>query len=106
MLNNGLARRDKHDLAIGDGRDERRRDAGPAQRRAHADAASSCWAAPAPSPRAARMLEHLQEWRAGGSSRLDRDLDGVMDAGPGPAIMDAFYPRLFNAVMPGRASRR
>ncbi len=57
-------------------------------------------AAPAPSPRAARMLDLLAQWRAAGSSRLDRDLDGVMDAGPGPAIWDAFYPRLYDAVMP------
>ena len=46
------------------------------------------------------MLALLQEWRAGGSSRLDRDLDGVIDAGPGPAIWDAFYPRLWSAAMP------
>jgi acyl-homoserine lactone acylase PvdQ len=59
-------------------------------------------AAPAPSPRAARMLAILQEWRAAGSSRLDRDLDGVMDAGPGPALWDAFYPRLWRAAMPVR----
>jgi acyl-homoserine lactone acylase PvdQ len=57
-------------------------------------------AAPAPSPRSARMLELLGSWRAGGSSRLDRDLDGVMDAGPGPAIWDALYPKLFAAAMP------
>ena len=56
--------------------------------------------APAPSPRAARMLELLVLWRAGGSSRLDADLDGVMDAGPGPAIWDALYPKLWAAAMP------
>ncbi len=37
---------------------------------------------------------------AAAPSRLDRDLDGIMDAGPGPAIMDALYPRLFAAAMP------
>jgi hypothetical protein len=57
-------------------------------------------AAPAPSPRAARMLALLEAWLAGGSSRLDRDLDGVIDAGPGPAIWDALYPRLWSAAMP------
>jgi hypothetical protein len=57
-------------------------------------------AAPAPSARAARMLALLDAWRAAGSSRLDRDLDGVIDAGPGPAIWDAFYPRLFKAAFP------
>jgi acyl-homoserine lactone acylase PvdQ len=54
---------------------------------------------PAPSPRAQSMLDLLEAWRAAGSSRLDRDLDGVMDAGPGPAIIDALYPRLYDAVM-------
>jgi len=57
-------------------------------------------AAPSPSPRATRLLAILNEWRAAGSSRLDRDLDGRIDAGPGPAIWDAFYPRLFAAAMP------
>ena len=46
------------------------------------------------------MLAILNEWRAAGSSRLDRDLDGEIDAGPGPAIWDAFYPRLFKVAMP------
>jgi acyl-homoserine lactone acylase PvdQ len=57
-------------------------------------------AAPSPSARATRMLALLNEWRAAGSSRLDRDLDGKMDAGPGPAIWDAFYPRLVKAALP------
>jgi acyl-homoserine lactone acylase PvdQ len=60
--------------------------------------------APAPSARAQRMLALLQAWVATGSSRLDRDLDGVMDAGPAPAIMDALYPRLFAAAMGGALS--
>ncbi|HEY8638384.1 MAG TPA: hypothetical protein VIL64_04020, partial [Solirubrobacteraceae bacterium] len=34
-----------------------------------------------------------------GSSRLDRDLDGKMDAGAAPAIMDAVYPRIADAVL-------
>ena len=34
---------------------------------------------PAPSPRATRMLELLEAWRAKGGSRLDRDLDGKID---------------------------
>lgn len=51
-------------------------------------------------PRASRMLELLVAWRAAGSSRLDRDLDGAIDAGPAPAIWDAFYPRLWAAAMP------
>ncbi len=55
---------------------------------------------PAPSPRAARMLALLQAWGATGSSRLDRDLDGFMDAGAAPAIMDALWPHLQAAALP------
>ena len=55
-----------------------------------------------PSPRAGRMLELLVAWNAAGSSRLDADEDGAMDAGPAPAIWDELYPRLLDAVM-GRA---
>ena len=47
------------------------------------------------------MLQLLEAWHATGSSRLDRDEDGAMDAGPAPAIMDAFYPRLLDAVLGG-----
>jgi acyl-homoserine lactone acylase PvdQ len=54
----------------------------------------------AATPRASRMLEWLIAWRAAGSSRLDRDLDGLIDAGPAPAIWDAFYPKLWAAAMP------
>lgn len=53
----------------------------------------------APSPRAQAALDALVAWSAAGGSRLDRDLDGVMDAGPGPAIMDAAYPRIADAVL-------
>ena len=56
---------------------------------------------PAPSARAQRELELLEGWQANGSSRLDRDGDGAMDAGAAPAIMDAFYPRLLDAVLGG-----
>ena len=56
---------------------------------------------PAPSARAQRMLELLEAWRANSSSRLDRDEDGAMDSGAAPAIMDAFYPRLLDAVLGG-----
>ena len=56
-------------------------------------------AAPSPSPRATALLEALNQWRVNGSSRLDRDLDGKVDAGPAAAIWDAFYPKLFDAVI-------
>ncbi|HEX6702569.1 MAG TPA: penicillin acylase family protein, partial [Gaiellaceae bacterium] len=52
----------------------------------------------APSPRAQHMLQLLEAWRASGSSRLDRDLDGKIDD-PGAAIMDAAWPRIADAVM-------
>jgi acyl-homoserine lactone acylase PvdQ len=52
-----------------------------------------------PSPREAQMLTALDTWRAGGSSRLDRNLDGKGDAGAGPAIWDALYPRLTDAIL-------
>ena len=53
---------------------------------------------PAPSPRAARMLELLEGWTRAGSSRLDRDLDGRIDS-PGAAVMDAAWPRLAEAAL-------
>jgi acyl-homoserine lactone acylase PvdQ len=52
----------------------------------------------APSARATRMLELLEDWRAQGGSRLDRDLDGKIDH-PGAAVMDTAWPRLANAAM-------
>jgi acyl-homoserine lactone acylase PvdQ len=59
----------------------------------------------APSPRADQILTLLEQWRAGGSSRLDRDLDSKMDAGAAPGIWDALYPRLFEAVMKPQLGR-
>jgi acyl-homoserine lactone acylase PvdQ len=53
---------------------------------------------PAPSPREQQMLELLDQWRTDGSSRLDRDFDGQIDA-PGAAIMDAAWPKIADAVM-------
>jgi acyl-homoserine lactone acylase PvdQ len=52
----------------------------------------------APSARATRMLELLEEWRAKGGSRLDRDLDGKIDD-PGAAILDTAWDRLADAAM-------
>ena len=57
-------------------------------------------ATPAPSARSARMLALLQAWDATGSSRLDRDLNGFMDAGPAPVIWDALWPHLQAAALP------
>src|SRR3954449_7130981 len=53
---------------------------------------------PPPSARAGQMEALLKAWRLQGSSRLDRDLDGKMDAGAAPAIMDAIYPRVVDAI--------
>lgn len=53
---------------------------------------------PAPSPLAQQMASLLDAWRASGGSRLDRDLDGLVDH-PGAAIMDAAWPRLADAVL-------
>ena len=53
---------------------------------------------PAPSPREQQMLTLLDQWRADGSSRLDRNLDGLIDD-PGAAIMDAAWPKIADAVM-------
>ncbi len=52
----------------------------------------------APSARATRMLELLEDWRAKGGSRLDRDLDGKIDH-PGAAILDTAWNRLADAAM-------
>jgi acyl-homoserine lactone acylase PvdQ len=54
--------------------------------------------AAAPSPRAAQMLAILKDWRANGSVRIDADRDGFDDHA-GAAILDAWWPRLANAVM-------
>ena len=53
---------------------------------------------PAPSARAEAAAGLLDSWRANGSSRLDRELDGKVDD-PGAAVMDAAWPRLADAVM-------
>jgi len=47
------------------------------------------------------MLALLQGWTASGSSRLDRDEDGAIDAGAAPAIWDELYPRRVDAVLGG-----
>ena len=51
-----------------------------------------------PSARASQMLALLEDWRAKGGSRLDRDLDGKIDH-PGAAILDTAWNRLADAAM-------
>jgi acyl-homoserine lactone acylase PvdQ len=52
----------------------------------------------APTPQAEQMLALLGAWRANGGSRLDRNLDGLIDD-PGAAIMDAAWPGIANACI-------
>lgn len=51
-----------------------------------------------PTGRTAELGAILDDWRAKGGSRLDRDLDGKVDH-PGAAIMDAAWPKLADAVL-------
>jgi acyl-homoserine lactone acylase PvdQ len=51
-----------------------------------------------PSARASQMLALLEDWRAKGGSRLDRELDGKIDH-PGAAILDTAWTRLADAAM-------
>jgi acyl-homoserine lactone acylase PvdQ len=52
----------------------------------------------APSARAEAAAGLLDSWRSAGGSRIDRDLDGKVDAA-GAAVMDAAWPGLADAVM-------
>jgi acyl-homoserine lactone acylase PvdQ len=45
-----------------------------------------------------QMMELMLTWSSSGYSRLDRDLDGKIDA-PGAAIMDAVWPRVADTMM-------
>jgi acyl-homoserine lactone acylase PvdQ len=54
-------------------------------------------------PQAEQMLALLGAWRAKGGSRLDRDLDGLIDD-PGAAIMDAAWPGIADACIGTRLS--
>jgi acyl-homoserine lactone acylase PvdQ len=99
MLNAGIDARQKHDLAsvvaaMNKAATQDLRDAGT-----FLDALTRVLdTGPAPNARDAQMEALLKVWRLGGSSRLDRDLDGKMDAGAAPVIMDTIYPRVADAV--------
>ena len=56
-------------------------------------------AAPPPTARAKAAWDQMLLWSDAGGSRLDRDLDGVIDAGAGPAVMDAAYRRMADAAL-------
>jgi len=52
----------------------------------------------APNAQAQTMLDVLIDWRKRGGSRLDRDLDGLIDD-PGAAVMDGSWNRIADAFM-------
>jgi acyl-homoserine lactone acylase PvdQ len=100
MLNAGIDARQKHDLAsvvaaMNKAATQDVRDEGTVL-----DAITKVLdTGAAPNARDAQMEALLKVWRLGGSSRLDRDLDGKMDAGAAPVIMDTIYPRVADAVL-------
>jgi hypothetical protein len=53
---------------------------------------------PAPSARAEAAAALVDAWVSAGGSRLDRELDGKIDA-PGAAVLDAAWPGLADAVL-------
>jgi acyl-homoserine lactone acylase PvdQ len=100
MLNAGIAKQQTHDLAsvtsaMNAAATQDLRAASTVLPAIHGVLAGGS----APSARSQRMLDLLMAWRDSGSSRLDRDGDGKMDAGGAPAIMDAVYPRVADAVL-------
>jgi acyl-homoserine lactone acylase PvdQ len=100
MLRAGIAKRATHDLAsvtaaMNAAATQDLRVQGPLLDGLHALIAGT----PPPSARAQQLYDLLRGWRAGGSSRLDRDLDGLMEAGAAPLIMDTLYPKLADAVL-------
>ena len=52
----------------------------------------------APTPQAQQMLDLLVAWKQRGGSRLDRDLDGLIDD-PGAAVMDGSWNTIADAFM-------
>jgi len=52
----------------------------------------------APNAQARQMLDQMVAWNRKGGSRLDRDLDGRIDA-PGAASLDAAWPKIADAFM-------
>ncbi len=53
---------------------------------------------PAPSKLAAQAADLIDQWRRQGASRIDRNLDGRIDA-PGAAVMDTAWSGIATAVM-------
>jgi hypothetical protein len=102
MLQAGLARRQVHDLASVVGAMNAAATQDLRAQGSTLDAVGRVLAgSPPPTPAAGASLALLQAWRGGGSSRLDRDLDGLMDAGAAPVLMDEIYPRIADNVLGG-----
>jgi acyl-homoserine lactone acylase PvdQ len=100
LLKAGIAKRQMHDLASVTGAMNAAASTDLRAAGTTLDAVDRVLASgPAPTPRDQQVLGLLMAWRAAGSSRLDVDLDGKMDAGGAPAVMDALYPRLADAVL-------
>jgi len=98
LLNPGIAARRKHSLATVVGVMNKAATQDLRAVRVLPSIAAVLRTGAAPSQRADRMLALLEEWRAQGSSRLDRELDGLVDH-PGAAIMDGAWRGLSDAVM-------
>ncbi len=98
MLENAVQRRGEHDLASVVAAMNRAATQDLRATRTLASIAAVLDTGPAPSPRAQQMLTLLKSWRAAGASRLDRELDGLIDD-PGAAIMDQAWPKVADAVM-------
>ena len=101
MLNAGIAAAPTHDLAsvtsaMNKAATQDLRDAGSSS-----PALAACCAGARRRARATQQMLDAAARRGAphGSSRLDRDLDGKMDAGAAPAIMDAIYPQIADAVL-------
>lgn len=99
MLNAGLAKRRKHDLAsVTSAMNAAATQDLRVQGTLLDGIREVLRGSQAPSPRAQTLLDILGGWRGSGASRLDRDLDGLIDAGAAPAIVDDLYPRLADKV--------
>jgi acyl-homoserine lactone acylase PvdQ len=99
MLEAGIAKREKHDLASVTGAMNVAATTDIRSFGLTPTLSGLLRGSPAPSPRAQQMLDLLDAWHATGSSRLDVNADGVIDAGAGPAIWDELYPRVADAVL-------
>ena len=100
MLDAGIATRDKHDLAsVTAAMNAAATQDLRVQGSVMEAIAGVLSGSQAPSARSQQMLDLLLAWRAQGSSRVDREGDGAIDAGAAATIMSELYPRLADAVL-------